>query len=172
MRAPRMVKALLLTAALFTMAAPAYADYSYTPLSNKITATFKVNAPAEPTYVLKWLDSSNNELETLPLQTVDSGVSKDLKLRATVSQDFEDIRYYFKIKRTDGTTITDQDVILAQYGDAGLSSFSGETDGEFYLSYSKRFITVTSPSMDSTFNITFNTAGQYQIDVVAISMND
>ncbi|PWW45072.1 MULTISPECIES: hypothetical protein [Paenibacillus] len=172
MRIPKLVKAVLLSTALFTMAAPAYADYAYTPLSNKITATFKVNAPAEPTYVLKWLDSSNHELETLPLQTVNSGDSMDLKLRATVNQDFKDIRYYFKIKRTDGTTITDSDIILAQYGDSGVVTLSGNTDGELYLSYSKRFVTVTSPSMDSKFKVTFNAAGQYQINVVAVSMND
>ncbi|WP_433922748.1 hypothetical protein [Paenibacillus taichungensis] len=170
MRIPKFVKAVLLSTALFTMAAPAYADYSYTPLSNKITATFKVNAPAEPTYVLKWLDSSNHELEALPLQTVNSGDSKDLKLRATVSQDFKNIQYYFKITRTDGTSITKSDLDLSQYRDSGgLTALSSSVDGELLLIYSKNFSTITSPSMDSTFKITFNSSGQYQISVVAVS---
>lgn len=172
MKTPRWAKALLLSTALFTMAAPAYADYSFTPLSNKIMATFKVNAPAEPTYVLKWLDSSNHEVQTLPLQTVNGGDSKDLKLRATVSQDYTNIRYYFKITRTDGTAITKSDLNLFQYRDNDLTALNSSVDGELLLTYSRNFSTVTSPSMDSTFKITFNSAGQYQIDVVAVSSPD
>ncbi|WP_418040662.1 hypothetical protein [Paenibacillus xylanilyticus] len=162
-------KVLLLSSALLLAATPAYAA-SGRPVSNTITASFKVN-PVAPSFMLKWVDNDNRELETLPLQTVTSGESKDVTVRATVSQNYSDISMVFTITRTDGTAITEGDVELNEYVENVLGTpRTGYLDDEGRLVIrSKYYRTISSPGKDFFYNLKFNTTGEYQISVVAVN---
>lgn len=168
MKKNKFAKVLLLSSALLLAATPAYAA-SGRPVSNTITASFKVN-PVTPSFMLKWVDN-NTELETLPLQTVTSGESKDVMVRATVSQNYSDISMVFTITRTDGTAITDEDVELNEYIENVLGEpRMGYLDGSGKLViHSKYYRTIASPGKDFFYNLKFNTTGEYQISVVAVN---
>ncbi|MGX1826883.1 hypothetical protein ACWIE6_01410 [Paenibacillus taichungensis] len=165
----KLTKVLLLSSALLLAASPTYAA-SGRPVSNTITASFKVN-PVAPSFVLKWVDSENQELETLPLQTVTSGENKDVKVRATTSKTYTDIQLLFTITRTDGTAITANDVELNEYVNNSLGlPRTGEVGGDGKLTiYTRYYQTVTSPVHDFLYNLKFNNTGEYEISVVALN---
>ncbi|WP_419891317.1 hypothetical protein [Paenibacillus xylanexedens] len=165
----KLTKALLLSSALLLAASPTYAA-SGKPVSNTITASFKVN-PVVPTFVLKWVDNADVEQETLPLQNVSSGDSKDVKVRATTSKTYADINLVFTITRTDGTPITDNDVVLIDYEHNPLGNLiNGDVDnaGKLVI-YSDYYQSVPSPTHDFLYKLKFNTTGEYQVSVVAMN---
>lgn len=164
----KLTKALLLSSALLMAASPTYAA-SGRPVSNTITASFKVN-PVAPSFTLKWVDNTDTELDTLPLQTVNSGESKDVKVRATVSKNYSDIYMEFRITRTDGTAITQEDVELNEYVEGELvTPRTGYLDGGSLVINSKSYRTINSPGRDFLYNLKFKTTGDYQISVVAVN---
>lgn len=170
MKTPAFIKALLLSSALFTMVAPAYAGAApYITLSNEITATFKVNAPEEPTYMLSWINSSGAEVNVLPTQEVNAGEEKELTLRATVSQNYDNIRYEFNITRTEDNTYveTNDDVTVYQMINNEAVKLNGFTQNGVFYASSNKLATVTSPSMDTAFKVVFNKAGSYKIEAAA-----
>lgn len=169
MKTPKFVKALLLSTALLTVASPAYAAPS--PLSNTLTATFQVTAPPAPSFVIKWIDpvSSLDLTNPLPQQTAASGDTKDVAIKATVSQNYEEVIFLFKVQRTDGTPIAEGDVEMQDLLSGGTpSSWKDGTliGSEVHISSQYNSV-IAPPSQDFKFKFKFNTAGTYEINVAA-----
>jgi len=169
MKTTRFVKVLLLSSALLMMAAPTYAASSQ-KVSNTVSATFTVK-PATPSFVLKWV-GDDELLDTLSPQTVNSGDSRNVTVRAITSQVYANVELKFTITRTDGATIQEGDVELAEYvedslGNAETGNVNGNGD---LVIFSDFYPSVSTPSQDFKYNLKFNTAGEYVIKVVAIKV--
>lgn len=165
----KLTKVLLLSSALLLAASPTYAA-SGKPVSNTITASFKVT-PVVPTFMLKWVDNANEEQDTLPLQNVNSGDSKEVKVRATTSKTYTDINLVFTITRTDGMPIADNDVVLIEYvnNPLGMPKNGYVDDAGKLVIYSDYYPSVPSPTHDFFYKLKFNMTGEYQVTVVAVN---
>ncbi|MEN1988341.1 hypothetical protein [Paenibacillus hubeiensis] len=169
MKTTRFVKVLLLSSALLMMAAPTYAASSQ-KVSNTVSATFTVK-PVTPSFVLKWV-GDDELLDTLSPQTVNSGDSRNVTVRAITSQVYTNVELKFTITRTDGTTMQNGDVELAEYvedslGNAETGNVNGIGD---LVIFSDFYPSISTPGQDFKYNLKFNTAGEYVIKVVAIKV--
>jgi hypothetical protein len=163
MRVPKFAKVLILSTAILTAAAPAYAERNITPLSNTLTATFNVTS----TFTLEWTDSTYNVLpgSALPEITATTNDSKDLYMKATAAHSY-DYEVLFLISRTDGTAISDADAVIAdESGD--ITGNVSDHDSKLHIYSETRSITDTQ---DLHFGVKFLTPGQYKIEAFAVSL--
>lgn len=135
--------ALLIATALFaSVAVPAHAEPTFTPISNTIKAAFQVTGPS---FVIKWVDTNDNNTlkDTLPSQTVAAGSSKQVTVKATVSETYNNVQMSFKIKRLDGDAqIAASDVDLQEIvsGTSGNVRTGYVSDGMLNLTSAVLFL--------------------------------
>ncbi|MBB6731176.1 hypothetical protein [Cohnella zeiphila] len=164
MRVPKFAKVLLLSTAILTAAAPAYAERNITPLSNTLTATFNVTS----NFTLQWTDGVGVlPSAELPEITAGTGEVKDLNMKATVSRPY-DYQVLFVISRTDGTAISETDAVLEDDSVTPADEIDGNISGldnKLHIYSRGRSITDTD---DLHFGVKFLTAGQYKIEAFAV----
>lgn len=172
MRVPKLAKALLLSAAVFTAATPAYAfSLSTTSISNTLTSTFKIKAL--PSFVLNWTDAQGVALtdNTLPEIEADAGQESLLYMKATVDKTYV-YQVMFKVTRTDGKPIGEDDVVIREYRDDGTTStregmyLDNDTDTVYYWSRSREI--TSAEAQNKKFDAKFVKDGAYQIEATAV----
>ncbi|WP_217592517.1 hypothetical protein [Cohnella sp. GbtcB17] len=172
MRVPKLAKALLLSAAVFTAATPAYAfSLSTTPISNTLTSTFKIKAL--PSFLLQWTDEQGVVLtgNALPEIEADAEDESLLYIKAKVNQDY-DYQVMFKVTRTDNKPIAEDDVVIREYKDDGTTSTRSGTyldDDTKTVYYWSRSRLITSASAQNLkFDAIFAVDGNFKIEAAAV----
>lgn len=168
MKIPKFAKALVLSTAIFAMATPVFAAPTPVVISNTLTATFKIN-PVAPGFVLEWIDSIGGATVTNPLAEIEAnaGDESELFMRATVAEQ----TFYmvmFKVTRTDGVPISEEDVAIYDYSVEPASERDGTLmdDGTAVYFWS-RTQSVTDTE-DLKFGIQYNVDGNFKVEAVAV----